>query len=97
SQLAPCTTLFRSPTPSVGAETSQVVCNGALTTRVTFSGTGTSYTWTNDQPSIGLNASGTGDIAAFAAVNTGPTPVVATITVTPHAIGCDGLAQSFTI
>jgi len=37
------------------------------------------------------------DIAAFAAVNTGVAPVIATITVTPHAIGCDGVAQSFTI
>jgi len=85
------------PTPTVTAPGNQVVCNGASTAVVSFSGTGTSYTWVNDTTSIGLAASGSGDIAAFAAVNTGVAPVIATITVTPHAIGCDGVAQSFTI
>ena len=42
------------------------------------------YTWTNDDTSIGLAASGTGDIASFTATNTGTAPVIATIVVTPH-------------
>src|SRR5690606_15569596 len=59
------------------------------------------YSWTNNQPTIGLAANGTGNISAFAAINTGTTPVVATITVTPHFINegvtCDGPAKTFTI
>ena len=53
------------------------------------------------QPSIGLAASGTGDIASFTATNTGTAPVVATIVVTPHfengSVTCDGPTKTFTI
>lgn len=56
------------------------------------------FNWTNDTPSIGLAASGTGNIPSFAAVNTGSTPMVATITVTPTtANGCPGTSRQFTI
>ena len=52
------------------------------------------YTWTNDDTSIGLAASGTGDIASFTATNTGTAPVTSTIVVTPHfengTVTCDG-------
>jgi gliding motility-associated-like protein len=65
------------------AQTNQTVVNGALTTAATISATGCAYTWTNDKPGIGLAASGTGDIAAFTAVNTTSNPIVATITATP--------------
>jgi hypothetical protein len=55
----------------------QMLCNGANTTAVTFTGSvGTAtYNWTINTTSIGLAASGTGNIAAFAAVNTGTAPV----------------------
>ncbi|MEI6173696.1 MAG: FISUMP domain-containing protein [Bacteroidota bacterium] len=84
---------------------SQVICNAAATTSVTFETTNTggvsTYTWTNNTPSIGLAASGTGDIASFTAVNTGTAPVVATIVVTPTftnaGISCTGAAKSFTL
>ncbi len=71
--------------PVVTDPADQIVCNGIATAAVTFTGgvPGTSYTWTNNTPSIGLAASGTGDIASFTATNTGATPVIATITVTP--------------
>jgi len=81
----------------------QVVCNRSNTTAVAFTGavTGTVYNWTNNTPSIGLAASGTGDIAAFTAVNTTQTPVVATITVTPSytngGVTCLGTPRTFTI
>ena len=59
------------------------------------------YTWTNDDTSIGLAASGTGDIASFTATNTGTAPVIATIVVTPHfengSVTCDGPSKTFTI
>jgi hypothetical protein len=98
-------TITVNPTGQVNDPADQVVCNGATTAPVTFTtnntvGT-TTYTWVNDTPSIGLAANGTGDIAAFTAVNLGSTPVVATITVTPHfangSVTCDGPAQTFTI
>ncbi|MFN8303116.1 MAG: choice-of-anchor D domain-containing protein [Saprospiraceae bacterium] len=92
-------TITVNPTPTVADPADQVVCNNALTTAVSFTGavTGTTYNWTNDDVSIGLGASGSGDIAAFTATNTGTTPVVATITVTPVANGCTGASQTFTI
>ncbi|MGC4101556.1 PKD-like domain-containing protein [Ferruginibacter sp.] len=87
------------PTASVNAITNQTLCTGASTTAVTFTGgvTGTTYNWTNNTPSIGLAASGTGNIAAFTAVNNTPNAVTATITVTPTAGGCPGTAKTFTI
>ena len=46
-------------------------------------------------------AASSGNIAAFAATNTGNAPVVALITVTPHfdngSVVCDGPVQTFTI
>jgi gliding motility-associated-like protein len=91
------------PTPSVNSISDQSLCNGSNTTAITFSGavSGTTYTWTNNTTSIGLAASGTGNIASFTATNTTTAPVTATITVTPHFANggttCDGTAQTFTI
>jgi gliding motility-associated-like protein len=69
--------------PTVNTPKDQTVPNGASTTAVNFTGTGKVFNWTNDTPAIGLAASGTGDIPAFTAVNTGSSPVTATITVVP--------------
>jgi len=72
--------------PTVNPVGNQTVNNGATTTAVNFTGTGNTFTWVNDTPGIGLAASGTGDIASFRAVNTGASPVKATITVTPKPV-----------
>ncbi|TCZ63395.1 PKD-like domain-containing protein, partial [Flaviaesturariibacter aridisoli] len=92
-------TITVNPTPSVTALAGQAVCNRAATTAVNFSGavSGTTYSWTNSTPSIGLAAAGTGDIASFTATNSTTLPVTATITVTPSAAGCAGSVQTFTI
>ena len=94
-------TITVNPTPSVNAISNQVICNGDATTAINFSGTATSYNWTNDDTSIGLAASGTGNIASFTATNSGSSPVTATITVTPiytnGGVDCPGAAESFTI
>ena len=87
---------FKCNPPSVTKPSDQTLCNNATTTAVTFVGTATTYNWTNDNTSIGLAASGTGDIAAFTATNTTSSPVTATITVTPMA-NCAGTPQTFTI
>jgi gliding motility-associated-like protein len=92
-------TITVNPTPNVVQPTSQSICNAAATNAVNFTGavSGTGFSWTNNDPSIGLAASGTGDIPSFIATNITNAPVTATITVTPSANGCPGAAQSFTI
>ncbi len=93
-------TITVNPTPAVTDPADQTVCNGSLTAAVNFSGTGTGYTWSNDNTSVGLGASGSGNIASFTAINAGSVPAVATITVTPvytSGITCTGTPQTFTI
>ena len=92
-------TITVNPTANVNAIANQTLCTGATTTAITFVGTitGTTFNWTNSTPSIGLAASGSGNIGAFTAVNTSSTAAVATITVTPTATACVGTAKTFTI
>ncbi len=98
-------TITVNPTAQVNDPADQVVCNGSAVSAVAFGTVNTvgvtTYTWTNSASSIGLSSSGSGDIASFNAVNTGTTPIVATITVTPHfdngSVTCNGPAQTFTI
>ena len=62
---------------------------------------GTVYSWTNTNTSIGLGASGAGDIPSFTTLNTTNTAQVATIVVTPSytnaGVTCTGSPQTFTI
>lgn len=93
------------PSPKVNAIDNQDLCNGASAEAVNFSSTATggtlAYSWTNSNPSIGLQASGTGDIPVFTAVNTGPVPVTAVIRVTASFTNggstCFGPEQEFEI
>lgn len=89
------------PRPTVNPIASQDVgCSGSSTTAVNFTGNGVAgvvYNWTNSHPSIGLAASGTGNIPAFVPENTSSGPITATITVTPTINGCPGPSESFTI
>ncbi|WP_396144494.1 FISUMP domain-containing protein [Flavobacterium sp.] len=55
----------------------------------------TIYSWTNNNPAIGLVASGTGTDLIFTPINSGTTPMVAQIIVTPSTVWCQG--ESFTI
>ena len=103
---APVTyTIIVNPSAKVAAVTNKTICNGVVLAAINFStpnisGT-TTYTWINDTPSIGLAASGTGNISAFSAINTGTSPIIATIQVTPsynnNGITCTGSTTSFTI
>ena len=93
------------PTARVITPASQVICNLESTTDVLFTtdrtGGTTTYAWTNDNPSIGLGASGNGDILSFVGTNPGTSPEVATITITPtfsfDGHSCDGPTEQFTI
>jgi len=69
------------------AQGNQTVVNGGQTTAVNFPAGSCTYNWVNNKPGIGLPASGTGNIAAFMAVNSGTTPINATITATPAPSG----------
>ena len=94
-------TITVNPSGQVNDPVDQTRCNGAATAAVNFatnrSGGTTTYSWTNNNTSIGLAASGNGNIASFTATNTGTAPVTATITVTPSFEGCAGTPQTFTI
>ncbi|MDA6071055.1 gliding motility-associated C-terminal domain-containing protein [Flavobacterium sp. AC] len=75
------------------------VCNNKTVSEIIFESNiiGTTYSWTNDNPKIGLSAIGTGNIPAFIATNDGNVTEIATITVTPFADGCTGTPVVFTI
>ncbi len=96
-------TITVNPIPIVDTVPSQVVCNGSPTVAVSFTGAvvGTIYNWTNSNTSIGLGASGTGNIASFPATNAGITPITGTITVRPvftnGGVSCTGTARTFNI
>jgi hypothetical protein len=97
---APLTfTITVNPAPTVNPVANATYCNGATTTAIAFTSStpGTTFAWTNSDPTIGLAASGTGNIPTFTATNTGTAPVVATITVTPSATSCPGVPLTFTI
>lgn len=78
-------TITVNPIPTVNAVSNQTLCSGTSTTAVNFTGSvpGTTYSWVNSNPAIGLAASGTGSIPSFTATNTSANPITATITATP--------------
>jgi hypothetical protein len=89
------------PVPTVNTVTSQTVCHNGPTSAVNFSGTGTSYTWTNNNTAIGLGANGTGNIASFTGTNPGTAPISGSFSVTPvytvSTTNCNGGSQPFSI
>jgi gliding motility-associated-like protein len=91
------------PIPSISPITNKIYCNESTVNNISFVTTPSSnitYTWTNDNTSVGLGASGTGT-PSFNAVNTTKIPIAATISLTPtyinNSVGCTGSAISFTI
>ena len=98
-------TIIVNPTGQVDVVGNQIVSNGFDTTAITFSTTNvngtTTFDWTNSITSIGLAASGTGNISAFTGINTGTSPVISSLTVTPTFengnVSCIGPATPFEI
>jgi len=88
-------TITVNPTPVVSPISDQVICSGASSLPVNFMGTASAYNWSNNTPSIGLPVSGTGDISSFTTINAGSTNVTGVITVTPTALQCDGIPETF--
>lgn len=87
------------PTPEVTMPANEALCQGQQAGPFTFSSvpTGASFAWTNNNTSIGLAASGNGNINAFTTLNSGSNPIVSTIRVTPTIGTCAGPAKSFTL
>jgi len=85
--------------PVIDAVLNQSLCPGLLTNNISFnsSASNTTYTWTNDNQSMGLGASGTGDINSFLTLNNTNINQEAIIIVTPHVSSCSGDADTFSI
>lgn len=95
-------TITVNPLPVVNAIINHVVCLSSATSPITFSSStsGASFAWSNDNSTIGLATSGTGDLPSFNPVNTTHSPVSATITVrasTNNGANCDGPTTTFKI
>ncbi|MFT3908958.1 MAG: T9SS type A sorting domain-containing protein [Ferruginibacter sp.] len=75
----------------------QRYCSNQQTNEVIFSGNipGNVYTWTNSNPSIGVAASGTGNVPSFITINNGNTTLTASFTVYPSYNGCTGNPRIF--
>ncbi len=73
------------PTPTVTQPVNQTVCAGTNFAATNFTGavTGTNYSWSSTNTAVGLAATGSGNIAAFAATNSTNAPISTTVTVTP--------------
>ena len=87
------------PSPTVTPVSPITLCSGATVPAQTFTGTpaAATFTWTNNQTSIGLAASGNGALPSFTATNNTANPITATISVVPHLGTCNGTATNFNI
>jgi gliding motility-associated-like protein len=87
------------PAPTVTPVSPITICSGATVPAQTFTGTpvAATFTWTNNQTSIGLAASGNGGLPSFTATNNSANPVTATISVVPQLGTCNGAASNFNI
>lgn len=87
------------PTPTANPVSDLSVCNGDQVNSINFSGpvNGTSFSWTNDNTSIGLIAGANGNLPSFQAINLTNIPVIATITIIPSTVNCTGTPYTFTI
>lgn len=87
--------------PSVNQQPDQTICNGAPTSDITFTGSASGFSWTNNNPSVGLSSSGSGNIPPFIGINNNNTVSTAQISVTPqvsqNGVNCPGPSQSFNI
>ncbi len=99
STISGSATVTVSPLPVATAVLPIDVCTGSNVTVPVFVSTpaGATFSWSNNNPAIGLAASGTGNIPSFAGLNPGTTPNSATITLTPTLNSCVGTAITFVI
>ena len=86
------------PTPTVNPVSNGTFCNGAAGSPIGFSSAtaATNFSW-NSSVNVGFMSSGTGNIAAYTATNTGATITTANVSVTPTAGACAGPSQTFSV
>lgn len=99
STISGSATITVSPIPVATAVLPIDECTGDNVSVPAFVSTpaGATFTWSNNNPSIGLAASGTGNISSFTGLNPGTTPNSGTITLTPTLNSCVGTAITFVI
>jgi len=87
------------PKPVINVVSNKTLCAGTTVPAITSgvpASTGATVSWTNSNTSIGLAASGTGDIPAFVATNTSNTAQTASISFNAGN-SCGGSGSLFTI
>ncbi len=96
-------TVSVNPTPDIASVSDQSLCANLLTTPINFISTvnNTLFNWINDNPSIGLAASGSGNIPSFTVINESLELQTATIIITPSftyiGVTCTGASETFLI
>ena len=85
--------------PLVNSTSNQQLCPGFLSNSIPFTGnnSNTTYIWSNNNTSIGLPSSGTGDINSFLTLNNSAINQQATLIVTPSLFNCLGEPDTFLI
>ncbi|GAA4322357.1 beta strand repeat-containing protein [Flaviaesturariibacter amylovorans] len=91
------TSITINPQASVDAPNNRVFCTATNTTPIVFTGSAASYSWTNDNPAIGLSASGTGNIPSFMASAGDQTAVIHVTPVGNGSTTCPGKTRVFRI
>lgn len=97
-------TIIVNPLGQVNQPDSITVCSTdplAVSFNTNNTGDTTTYKWTNSNTSIGLVASGDGNITTFVTTENHTTQEVATINVTPtfshRSVSCSGTSKAFTV
>jgi len=92
------TTITVNALPTMTTPANVSICNNATVAASAFTSSpaGATFDWTNSNTSIGIPASGTGNIPSFTALNSTTSAVSATITVTP-TLTCVGAPVTYTI
>lgn len=91
------TTVTGDPAGTVTVPSNFSACDAEVVPATSYSVSGTTYTWTNDNTAIGLAASGTGEVDGFTATNTTASAISGVVTVIPTLNNCPGTPQSYTI
>ena len=95
--------VFVNPEPFLSPPADLVACNNTLSQAVNFvsSVNNSSFTWSNSDTTVGLASNGIGNISSFTAINTGNTPVTATVIADVYfenaGVACPGNTQTFDV
>ncbi|MEP7374587.1 MAG: PKD domain-containing protein [Chitinophagaceae bacterium] len=90
------------PKPVMTPVANLIYCNSSSVAGITFNSipsANVTYSWTNDNTTIGLGAAGAGNLPAFNTINNTKLPITGNITITPtftaNNVNCAGTALTF--